>query len=296
MGKNERNLYKFFSFNWHKNESGDDFSYVIDGISEKYLFCQDIHMLNDAFENKAVLCCELPKSNKDFKSKKKIFLSFVKKLNRADNIGPKISVKSVKECNEKEFDGIIKKMAEYYKESLNAKDRLGVNICCFSKEKSHLLMWGHYADGMKGVCIKYNFENKNLYDVSYSNEMNEVNIWDHFSGNAKYIDKLHASKGVAWEYEKEVRLVITEDKGNRVYFEESNVKEVIFGCKAKEKDVSAVFNAISDWEVKPLFKIAFPGDKDFKVEFKSFDNQYEIIDFLKEYDSSRQIAGFIKFC
>lgn len=48
-------------------------------------------------------------------------------------------------------------------------------ITCFSKRSDNVLMWGHYADGLRGFCIEYDAdliidaqENSNIYQVLYA--------------------------------------------------------------------------------------------------------------------------------
>ncbi len=84
------------------------------------------------------------------------------------------------------------------------------------------LMWGHYADKHRGVCIKYHFNNditkfadekkrQIVYfrDVKYTSDMDAyrkngvINLYDAFF-----------VKGKAWEYENELRLLAYDPKGS----------------------------------------------------------------------------------
>lgn len=45
-------------------------------------------------------------------------------------------------------------------------------VCCFSKNMDNYLMWSHYADGHRGVCLEWEVDQdvEGLKDVSYSND------------------------------------------------------------------------------------------------------------------------------
>ncbi|MEG5634309.1 DUF2971 domain-containing protein [Enterobacter bugandensis] len=89
---------------------------------------------------------------------------------------------------------------------------------------SNVMMWSHYADGMKGFCIKFkpeyllsslremNEANFNIAQVHYQDEMYNVDFFDlvDLSKNV-YTQAIH-TKHTGWEYEYECR-IITENPG-----------------------------------------------------------------------------------
>ncbi|MEB7279657.1 DUF2971 domain-containing protein [Enterobacter asburiae] len=89
---------------------------------------------------------------------------------------------------------------------------------------SNVMMWSHYADGMKGFCIKFkpeyllsslremNEPNFNIAQVHYQDEMYNVDFFDlvDLSKNV-YTQAIH-TKHTGWEYECECR-IITENPG-----------------------------------------------------------------------------------
>ena len=118
---------------------------------------------------------------------------------------------------------------------------------------SNSLMWAHYADNHKGICIKYNFkystslinQGRNIVsyfkDVRYSNEdmrkyskLNDINDKDAFF-----------LKGKEWEYEKELRYLYfnTNDKEEHKAIDIPNCIEAIyFGLRCSEKDKETIMN------------------------------------------------------
>ena len=116
-------------------------------------------------------------------------------------------------------------------------------VSCFSERKDSLLMWAHYADKFKGVCIEWQLPNNELIKkVKYSKRKpqfqayrllklvlgyhflgEEVDLENHRIGDLVLRNVFVKSKD--WDYEKEVRWVIDKDDlalPNIEYKEENN--------------------------------------------------------------------------
>lgn len=106
---------------------------------------------------------------------------------------------------------------------------------------SNVMMWSHYADGMKGFCIKFkpeyllsslremNETNFNIAQVHYQNEMYNVDFFDlvDLSKNV-YTQAIH-TKHTGWEYEYECR-IITENPGLYKYSHDA-IDSIFIGSK-----------------------------------------------------------------
>ena len=84
-----------------------------------------------------------------------------------------------------------------------------ISICSFSECYDSLLMWSHYANQHKGVCVEYDFTDCDefrcfIQPVLYSNEVFKIKSVDEMN----IINYVIASicKAKEWEYEKEWRL------------------------------------------------------------------------------------------
>lgn len=122
------------------------------------------------------------------------------------------------------------------------------------KEYLNSLMWGHYADSHKGICIKYSFnhsisllgsENPNIVayfkDVKYSNgDMSKYSNKDSIT-----LEDAFFLKGKQWEYENELRFLYYDLNGNSDYgtIDIPNCIEAIyFGLKCSNKDKETIQN------------------------------------------------------
>ena len=125
-------------------------------------------------------------------------------------------------------DDIVKPYIEHLKTESRLKfrelDYLGTYVCCLSKDNSSTLMWAHYADSNRGICIEYDFnklpnlnENllwKTILPVAYTTNPIDVTDLLEKTGSSVYQYPLDAAvlcaalnKASIWQYEKEWRIV-----------------------------------------------------------------------------------------
>ncbi len=97
------------------------------------------------------------------------------------------------------------------------------------------LMWSHYANSHKGVCLKVNviFERgwKRL-QVRYDNELPKLDN----SGIDDNIERILSRKSKDWEYEKEVRFLRFYSENNNEAYLRVKIVAVYFGLKMTKKD------------------------------------------------------------
>lgn len=136
-------------------------------------------------------------------------------------------------------------------------------MICFSKTARNPLMWGHYADNHKGICLGFdvtyeigNFGN-NLQQVSYINQRIDMKKTPY-----KHKDfEVMKFKSIDWKYEKEYRLFIDiynmtpSSKG--IYFLPFNnklvLKEIRLGIRSKCSK-KLLESTISDYKKLELYK------------------------------------------
>lgn len=124
----------------------------------------------------------------------------------------------------------------------NAQNKLYLKA--FSINCVNNLMWSHYADSHKGICIEYDFRYakqdvvNHLYPVQYSDHQFTFK-------NPAGLDVhpfLLLRKSKDWRYEKEFRLIYNRDelpKGNPVV-KLNCITKIIFGLRTKQADIELV--------------------------------------------------------
>lgn len=130
----------------------------------------------------------------------------------------------------------------------NDKAQQELYLKAFSFEENNNLMWSHYADEHRGICIEYNFNyapaevTQHLYPVQYSNKRFTFQNPD----SLKPHPFLLLQKSKDWKYEKEFRLIYQRDKQKDKLSEKDFVvklnciTKIIFGLRTKQSDMDLV--------------------------------------------------------
>lgn len=149
---------------------------------------------------------------------------------------------------------------------------LGLRILCLTNSNRKKLMWSHYADSHKGLCLVVEVPESLVCPVCYSGNriFEDSNIDDilikgkstskKLLKNKPIIDlpyehKVALIKDQKWEYEKEYRIVLDEssplltvDSENRFFFD-LKIKRIYLGCRFEENKAEAktsILSACSD--------------------------------------------------
>lgn len=164
--------------------------------------------------------------------------------------------KNYKEQHYKEFDD----QCARYQYCINREMesiRHDTLIYCFAGNNNSLLMWSHYADSHKGVCIEFEVElaEKDLIKVDYSDKKANFDIYTvasiilalefikkPFNGgdrefNSKIMKPFY-TKSKEWSYEQEFRYIFSTKSPERVFIDKGHyyvkspkIKSITFGCR-----------------------------------------------------------------
>lgn len=144
----------------------------------------------------------------------------------------------------------IRVMSEFFSKLQLDREQLGV--CSFSLELNNSLLWSHYADNHRGICLTYSFPEEffinNSSDIlgisSVDYGINPLSDWfvqnalNHSSFNdfgMSLLKKALTVKDKIWDYEKEVR-IIRRTEGEYI-IDKSYLKQICFGLDTPEVDV-----------------------------------------------------------
>lgn len=179
----------------------------------------------------------------------------------------------VKSLEEQEFILQLKKATEHIKMRclIGAKKKAGNNLTDVYVEDLPVLMWSHYANSHKGMCVKYRFKKiffkeykvgcKELLficPIIYMEDIQQTENKDRLMGN----DLLIKSKD--WEYENEKRMIFysmpdtSDDNKDIIEFPmldcKGAIQSIYLGVKCSDADVRLVEKAIGDKDIQ-LFKM-----------------------------------------
>ena len=174
-------------------------------------------------------------------------------------------------------------------------DFLGTYVCCFSEKMDSTLMWSHYANANKGICIAYDFNKLNrenilqnlIFPVSYSNMPVDISdlLDDEYQKSQTYPIETAVlcaalNKATAWSYENEWRLLLVLESMNN----KDNTKRVPINIKIKP---SAIYFGYH------FLKSCFYYDFKDVAERNACRDNIENINRLLEYLDTNQIPAFL---
>lgn len=154
-------------------------------------------------------------------------------------------------------------------------------VSCFSEEYKSILMWSHYSEYHRGICIKYNkkdldsFSKISLKNVAYIDERESITaemIEEACEMNNEQVNEILNqsifTKSKCWEYEKEWRLVYFKDDKESIG-DGFNVKSpkpvaIYMGTNIKKEDRIFVENLCKERNIK-LYQMKMKKDK-FELE------------------------------
>ncbi|WP_111670560.1 DUF2971 domain-containing protein [Algoriphagus litoralis] len=141
-------------------------------------------------------------------------------------------------------------------------------ICSFSKTKDEILMWSHYADEHRGVCLEFlcpednNFKSS-LIEINYNNKITkldnvEITKDGHLSLNINSNGSWISQKLETWKYEQEIRRIIIEEntsiKGLSNKFP-GKLSSIYFGVNANKFEIDLIKKITKDHNDLNYFKV-----------------------------------------
>jgi hypothetical protein len=139
-------------------------------------------------------------------------------------------------------------------------------IYCFSKLWNSIPMWAHYADKYKGVCIRFNINPEScisiyLTEIDYRLEYPQVYI-----NETKSYDLFFKSKFIAWQHEREIRIVKPKACGEKIRLNENEIDGIIFGIKSEEDEIDKVLSWIKYRKLRPKLYKAKMYNRDYGID------------------------------
>lgn len=147
-------------------------------------------------------------------------------------------------------------------------------IVCFSRRWHNPVLWGHYADKHRGICLGFDIPDQYAQPIKYRRSRLPVRFQDGKKEKGldpSYVTDLLCTKYAHWSYEEEVRMFVGLDEGtieHGLYFLEFSpdlvLREVIVGplCETPLDVVRALVEKVSPTAKLIKARLAF---KSFRV-------------------------------
>ena len=160
------------------------------------------------------------------------------------------------------------------KELLQQYDK---GVCCFSSKPNSSLLWSHYGDQHRGLCVGYSLDRNPkpvLHKVIYDNNRNvptsliaEALLRNDSSAISELDNRVLLRKASPWKYESEWRLF------GSIGLNESPLKmiDITFGLRCPWSIVHTVVNALESNERELRFYVMSQVRGSYKLQRKELD-------------------------
>lgn len=192
------------------------------------------------------------------------------------------------------FEGIIPSHQQITEKDWKTFGKLGY-VKCFSENWNNLLMWAHYADGGRGMCVEYDLVRipdkspilNHLYPVHYSErrycpvdfaaEAQQITAEDNEQYWSERLLAYHLVKSNHWKYEQEWRLLVpaceVQDMQNTLGIRNQiltfpYVSAVYLGCKMPRETKVQIRNVVERINQKASIQIEI---KELTMDVDSYD-------------------------
>jgi len=152
-----------------------------------------------------------------------------------------------------------------------------IGVFSFAGDPRSILMWSHYADNHRGICIQFESARdpqvvfRAVVPVQYTNEYPRV---EYTSNYKESLRKVLLNKHEGWSYEKEERIILYDKANTYLSFSPDAITSVIFGCKASKDIIDAVSDLLDERlsSGKPAVKLyrAIQHKSQYKLEICSY--------------------------
>lgn len=119
-------------------------------------------------------------------------------------------------------------------------------ICCFCSTPEEITLWSYYADGHKGVCLKFDvLKDPVFFSIPLTMVyQKEYALYNYCVNQDEILNTLLKTKALCWQHEKEVRIV---KKAPFFYkFNKESLSEIIFGCRCSQETISKTMSLVKN--------------------------------------------------
>ncbi len=197
---------------------------------------------------------------------------FQRHRNKLKELNPALSEKEIDDLTHKQLEpDFINKTEQAFNDTIRHEtDKCG--IFTMSAKRDNLLMWSHYADHHRGICLEFETTNGKLFGcdllkVDYPLLYPNFSVYD--EADLDWVRKYISTKSEDWYYEKEWRILYHET-GTQTYLTEE-LSGVILGARISEKNEEneeLVRKWILESNCKPKLYRAEPFKNRFGLDIK----------------------------
>lgn len=305
----EKLFYKYQSLEVKTDEAGNKRVYALENLANNQLYFSNPTKFNDPFDSRIYWCFQGTEEqyidfyNRQYGLDREVAKSLIEYLCENEYFEKNgdliyFDVENVKYRKLLEQKG-FKFHGHFNREDLPL-------VCCFSETDKSILMWSHYTGHHQGICLRFrsmrygNNKENNDYEspfltVTYENEVStQVNLLDE-NINAR-VNQFLLNKFEDWTYEKEYRIIISNDdvgnvlsedefKSGLVKYQKEDLEGIVFGMKINHENAKLVHETVKknylDEGIAVNFYEAVEVPRKYTVKIERIDNVEKYLNTLR---------------
>lgn len=154
--------------------------------------------------------------------------------------------------------------------------RNNLRIFCLSEVNNNVMMYSHYADSHKGICLEFKVTDDPFWEeVEYVRYKNNVPDFHPFHNDIKFIHKELIEietliKSCTWSYENEWRIIKDGPYPMIHKFPSNILTSIIFGYQTSTEDKLFIQRIIEKRTTSIQLKEVVKKEKSFELEIKPY--------------------------
>ena len=140
-------------------------------------------------------------------------------------------------------------------------------ICCFAGSNSNILLWSHYTESHKGICLTLDLlADPGFFEIPIIVKyQNEYPLYNHLRENTTIFSDLFQTKAECWSYENELR--VFKPKSGTYKFDKNSLVEVCFGVNTSSDKILEIMDLIKLNKMNQVkFKRATTSSSSFQLQ------------------------------
>ncbi len=115
-------------------------------------------------------------------------------------------------------------------------------VVSFSSDPRNVLLWAHYADSFKGICIGVEIDDNLVHQISYQQPPDRIND-THKTNVAQLAKQALTRKLKPWSYESEYRAIFSD----QIYLEKGvRITEILLGQRVTNPMAEAIRSLVKN--------------------------------------------------
>ena len=149
----------------------------------------------------------------------------------------------------------------------------GVGVLSLSATDRNILLWSHYSEGHKGLCLKFLATDQTPFfgralPVNYASSYPEISIT---SPAGEQMDAFLLTKAIDWRYEEEYRIIDHDQGAGEKVFPAELLVGVILGARMALDDKKAVVEWVNARKRRTELLEASLGSGSFSIDIRPYE-------------------------